>query len=169
MKKTFLLSICSAIFVILVSGCTSTITSDGAQKIVQPSTFNDDYKAEFQPKDTRVKGNAQINVLFGILSWGANGVAENSNLSSFSFQPSSANFAKSAAVYEACQRNNADTLIGTRYVLTTTDYIVFKIVKCEVAGYPATMTGVKKLKPFVLRGKDADTIIYLDEAPQVIK
>lgn len=169
MKKTLSLAALAGVIAMIATGCTSVTTSDGAQGIVQPPTVNYGYKAEFAHKDARVNGNAKINVLFGLFAWGADGFAENCDLSTFSFLPSASSFAKSAAVYNACQTNKADTLLGTRYVVTTTDYVVFKIVKCEVAGFPATMTNVKKLEPFVLRGKDADTLVYLDAAPKIVK
>lgn len=169
MKKTILMSICAAAAAMFVTGCTSISTSDGAQGVVQPSTVNYGYKAEFQHKDIRVQGEAEINVLFGLFAWGANGFADNSDLTAFSFFPSPSNFAKSAAVYEACRANKADTLFGTRYKVTTTDYFVYKVVKCNVAGFPATMIGVKKLEPYVLRGKETDMLVYLDAAPKVVK
>ena len=78
----------------------------------------------------------------------------------------SENYAKSAAVYTACQKNEADILVGTRYTVTTTDYIVFKVVKCEVAGFPAVMSGVVQKKPYVLgNGK----LVWLAEKPVVVK
>lgn len=169
MKKMLLMSVCSAMIVVISAGCTSITTSESAQGVNQPQLVNDCYRAEFSHKNVRVKGDSQINVLFGIFTWGADGMAENSNLSSFSFVPSLSNIAKSAAVYDACQANHADTLLGTHYVVVTTNYLVFKTVKCMVAGFPATMTGLKKLEPFVLRGKEADTLVYLEAPPKIVK
>ncbi len=169
MKKMLFLSTLAGAIALVATGCTSVVTSDGATAIPQPTTCADGYKAQFQHQNVRVTGNSQVNVLFGIFAWGANGFAENSDLSTFSFLPSPVNFAKSAAVYEACQANKVDTLLGTRYTVTTTDYFVFKTLKCEVAGFPAKMTDVTKLDAYVLRGKESDTIVYLDAAPKVIK
>ena len=148
------------------AGCTSVNTSSGATAVPQPDADHPGYAAEFTHKNERVQGNAQVNVLFGLFAWGADGFADYSKLSTFSFLPSPENFAKSAAVYNACKANGADTLVGTRYVVTATDYVLFKIVKCEVAGFPATMTGAAKKNPYVIGdGK----LVWLAQEPTVIK
>ena len=160
----FFLAIAAAAFVF--SGCTSVNTSDGATAIPQPCADHPGYAATFKHQNVRVNGSAQVNVLFGIFAWGADGFADNSKLSTFSFLPSPENFAKSAAVFNTCQKNKADTLVGTRYVVTTTDYFVFKTVECQVAGFPATMEGVAKKKPYVLSdGK----LVWLAEKPILVK
>ena len=166
MKKISILAF-AAFAALIFTGCTSVVTSDGATAVPQVGTDHPGYAAEFSYKTERVKASAQVNVLFGIFAWGPDGFAENSDLSTFSFLPSPDNFAKSAAVYNACQANNVDTLLGTRYVVTTTDYWVFKTVKCEVAGFPATMTGVSKKHPYVI-GADGK-LVWLAERPTVVK
>ncbi len=168
MKKSIFLAAAGAIAV-AVTGCTSIITSEGATLGPNPEATHPGYKAVLKHETKRVTGNSQLTILFGFFSWGANGQAENSNLSAFSFVPSHTNAVKSAAVYDACQKNNADTLLGTRYKVTTTDYLLVTTIKCEVAGFPATMTGVTELKPYVLKGNQEDKLVYLDQAPTVIK
>ena len=164
MKKFTLLAV--AVFTALIFvGCKSVSTSDGATVVPQVEADHPGYAAKFDVKETRVTGEAQVNVLFGIFAWGTDGFAENSKLSFFSLLPSPDNYAKSAAVYEACKDNKADTLVGTRYTITTTDYWIFKTVKCEVAGYPATMSGVEKLYPYAIGEK----IVWLAEKPIVVR
>ena len=165
MKKEFLLA-CAAVAAVVLTGCKSITTSDGASGVPQPESNHPGYAAKIVHKDVRVEGNAQINVLFGLFAWGAEGFADNSKLSTFSFLPSSENFAKSAAVYSTCQKNKVDTLVGTRYVLTITDYFVFKTIKCKVAGFPATMTGIKEKKAYVLSNGN---LVWLADAPTVVK
>ncbi len=171
MKKMLLLSAVVCAAAMFSTACTSITTSDGATPVPQPASTHPGYAAKFEIEKTRVSGDAQINVLFGLFTWGGEGFAENSDLSTFSFMPSPANFAKSAAVYNACQANSSDTLVGTRYKVVTTDYFVFATVKCTVSGYPATMVGVQEKKPYVLSGggNNPDTIVYLDEKPDVLK
>ena len=164
MKKIAILAIAAAAFVF--TGCTSVNTSDGATGIPQPGSCHPGYAANFTHKNVRVQGQAQVNVLFGFIAWGTDGFADNSKLSTFSFLPSPENFAKSAAVYNTCKTNKADTLLGTRYTVTTTDYVVFKTVKCQVAGFPATMVSVTKKNPYVI-GKDK--LVWLAEKPVVVK
>ena len=152
----------TAAAVFFAAGCTSINTSDGAESQALPETISTGYQEYYTHKDQRVSGEGNVNVLFGIFAWESDGFADNSDLSAFSFFPSPANYAKSAAVYDACQKNGADTLLGTRYKLTTTDYFVFKQVKCEVAGFPATLTSVKKLVPYVLG--QGEQLIFVDPA-----
>lgn len=164
MKKSILAAAAAAMFVL--TGCVSVHTSDGASVVPQPESCHPGYAATFSHKNVRVEGAATVNVLFGLFAWGTDGFADNSKLSAFSFLPSPENFAKSAAVFNTCQANKADTLLGTRYVVTTTDYVVFKTVNCKVAGFPASMNGVVEKKPYVsVDGK----LIWLAEKPTVIK
>ena len=164
MKKFTLIAVAAFAALIFV-GCKSVSTSDGASVVPQVESDHPGYAAKFDIKETLVSGSAQVNVLFGIFAWGNNGFAENSKLSFFSILPSPANYAKSAAVYEACQANKSDILVGTRYTVTTTDYFVFKTVHCEVAGFPATMNGVEKLHPYVVGEK----LYWLSEKPVAVR
>ena len=46
-------------------------------------------------------------------------------------------------VYNACEANKADALLGAKYKIDTEDYFVFKKVKCTATGYPGVINGVK--------------------------
>ena len=151
----------------VITGCTSIHTSDGASVVPQIGADHPGYAATFTHKNVRVQGSAHVNVLFGIFAWGTEGFADNSQLSTFAFLPSPENFAKSAAVYDTCRKNKADLLVGTRYIVTTKDYFVFKCVKCEVAGFPAVMNGVAKKKPYVIGNEGK--LVWLAEKPTVVK
>ena len=165
MKKKLFLA-CVSFAAIALTACTSIVTSDGANGVPQPASNHPGYDATFSLKNTRVDGESQINVLLGLFAWGTEGYADNSQLSTFSFLPSSENFAKSAAVYNTCQENKADVLVGTRYILTITNYFVFKKINCKVAGFPATMTGVKEKKAYVLPN---GSVSWLSQEPTVVK
>ena len=163
-KKITLLAV--AMFaVMLFTGCKSVYTSDGASGVPQVSSDHPGYAADFTVGEARVGGSATVKVLFGIFAWGTEGFAENNNLSFFSLLPSPANYAKSAAVYDACQKNKADVLVGTRYTVTVMDYWIFKTVTCEVAGFPATMTGVSQKHPYVI----GDQLVWLAEKPIAVR
>ncbi len=169
MKKLMMMALFAGVVAFVATGCTTITTSDGAERMDLPESVSTDYRANFEHKNVRVKGSGNVNVLFGIFAWGSEGFAENSDLSYFSFFPSPANYAKSSAVYNACQTNGADTLLGTRYKVTTTDYFVFKQVKCEVEGFPAVMTSIEKMVPYVL--PEGAKLIYLEPGvkPTMIK
>ena len=64
--------------------------------------------------------------------------------------------AKNGAYANACDKAKCDRLVGTRYTITTNDYFVYKEVKAEISGYPATLAGVEVIpapKPTVSVGK----------------
>ena len=164
MKKFTLIAVAAFAALVFV-GCKSIVTSDGANIVPQVGSAHPGYAAKFDVKETRVDAAAQVNVLFGFIAWGTEGFADKSKLSFFSFFPSPTNYAKDAAVYEACKANKSDILIGTRYTVTTTDYLVFKTVNCKVSGFPATMTGVEKLHPYAV----GDQIVWLNEKPVAVK
>ena len=167
MKKILVLA-ATAVAAMVMTGCTSVNTSDGASLLPQVASDHPGYAAQYTLQPARTKGQATIHVLFGLFSWGADGFADNSNLSTFSFLPSAGNFAKSAAVYNTCKAAKADTLVGTRYTVTTTDYFVYQQVKCEVAGFPATMTGAKAKQLYVVPGTNPKAIWSADK-PILVK
>ena len=164
MKKAIFAISAAALFIL--TGCVSVNTSDGATGVPQPDSTHPGYAAKFTHKDTRVSGSATVNILFGIFAWGTEGFADNTKFSNFSFIPSPENYAKSAAVYNTCRANQADTLIGTRYTITTTNYFVFRTVKCQVAGFPAVMDGVVEKKPYVTPKGE---LYWTATAPTLIK
>ena len=107
MKKLMMMALFAGVVAFVATGCTTITTSDGAERMDLPESVSTDYRANFEHKNVRVKGSGNVNVLFGIFAWGSEGFAENSDLSYFSFFPSPANYAKSSAVYNACQTNGA--------------------------------------------------------------
>ena len=166
--KKIIISAAMAIAAVVMTGCTVVTTSDGASQMPTPNATHPGYEAQYNLQDQRAEGNATIHVLFGLFAWGADGFADNSELSTFSFLPSASNFAKSAAVYNTCQSKKVDSLVATRYRVTTTDYLIYKVVKCEVSGYPATMVGAKLKKAYVVPGGNPQ-ILWSAEKPTVLK
>ena len=165
MSKKFTFAAVAMFAVLIFSGCKSVYTSDGASGVPQVSSDHPGYAATFSVGDTRATGTATVNVLFGIFAWGTEGFAENNNLSFFSLLPSPNNYAKSAAVFDACQKTKSDVLVGTRYTVTVMDYWFFKTVTCEVAGFPATMNGVQEKHPYVV----GDKLVWLAEKPTAVR
>ena len=51
--------------------------------------------------------------------------------------------AKAAAAYRACAENKADFIVCPRYVISVSDYIVYKKVQAKVSGYKGTLLDVK--------------------------
>ena len=171
MKKIFSFAIAAAA-VVALTGCTTTVnTSDSASLVQHPHLTTPGYEAQYSIKNTRVKGQATLSVLFGFISWGVNSFADNANLSGAGFLSSNltrTSAVKSAAVYNACKAQKADALVGTRYTITTTTGLFYREVKCEVAGFPATIIGAKAKQPYVIPG-ERPQIVWSTEKPIIVK
>lgn len=163
MQKIFGLS---AVFcgILVLCGCTCTVSSDGASSIPQIDTCHPGFHAKFDIKEKRLSGQSDIHVLLGIFAWGSDGFAENTDLSCWNFMPSAENFAKQAAVFDACRKYQIDTLLGTRYQVTTTNYLIYKKIECTVSGFPAIMTGLMPKKPYAIGKK----LVWCAEKPQLV-
>ncbi|MBS1368950.1 MAG: hypothetical protein HPZ91_03240 [Lentisphaeria bacterium] len=149
MKKLFLLAVAAIAGTVVMTGCTAVNTNDAAN----------DFKAEIVPakfetvinhKDTPVSGEAQLNVLFNVFSWGVSEFADRSFVGSTNnslglFQDPQT-LAKQGATYNACKNASCDVLLNAKYIVTTTDYFVFKMINCKVTGYPGTEAGIKAVK-----------------------
>ena len=60
--------------------------------------------------------------------------------------PNAANKAKNGAYANACDAANCDQIVGAKYKVKTTSYVVFKIFDAEITGYPATLSGVEVIE-----------------------
>jgi len=60
--------------------------------------------------------------------------------------------AKSIALYNACEKNNADQLLGVTFDYVVKNYFIFAKVDCTVKGFPAKVKGIKMVekKPIIL-------------------
>ena len=83
--RKWILSIVGLAFVAGVTGCTSINSSDGGNMAIYPKTVapTDNYRPLYTVDQTkRVKGNAQVHVLFGIFAWGDDAAfADNASIS----------------------------------------------------------------------------------------
>lgn len=163
MKKMLLL-LCGAVAVIAgVTGCSTTYREAGADYLSRPKDAGSiPYYTEFSVSPRRVesKGNATVILGFFQISEGKQClIGSDPNLSVWSkimeyFSPTqmAINNAKGAAVYNACERHNADQVLGASFEYKISNYLIFASVECTVKGFPATVTSVKVLapKPIVL-------------------
>ena len=120
MKKLYLSALAAVSAVMVMTGCTTVNNNDAAndfKAVMVPAKF----ESVITHKDTKVSGEAQLNVLFSVFSWG---VSE----------------------FDACKKNNCDVLLNAKYEINTTDYFVFKMINCKVSGYPGVETGIKAVK-----------------------
>lgn len=149
MKKIVLSAVVTLAMVL--TGCTSVNTNDAARDFnatIKPAEF----QTIIEAGDTKVNGEAQLNVLFGIFSWGVSEFADRAFESEYDDMPvvslfsSPLTLVKDAAAYNACNTNKCDVILNAKYHIKTTDYFVFKIYNCKVSGYPGVEKGLKPVK-----------------------
>jgi hypothetical protein len=134
--------------VIAGSGCTSFETNRVGEQIKVDMAVK--VEPEIEAGKQMVEGNATINCLFGLFTWGVDnqalGVNYTNNGISGGLFTSPADIAKNGAAYNACTEAKADLLLAPRYNLTIEDYFVFKTIKCQVKGYPGVLRSIKVKK-----------------------
>ena len=161
MKKVMLFL--AAAITVLLSGCTTYYRDAGADYLTRMNTLpGAPYYTEFELQEKQVQATGEASVFLGIFQ-----IAENKrclsvinpNLSVFSILDdilsptyTAISNAKSVALYNACEQNNADQLLGTTFDYVVKDYFVFATVNCIVKGFPAKVKGVKMIekKPIIL-------------------
>lgn len=124
----------------IATGCSSMSNSNSAT-MGKVNAKTVDYKPIYSFEKQKVSGSSKLNVLFGFISWGDSDYAENGAMDSLTLFSATGRL-KAAAVYKACQKKNADTLLGSTYEIETTDYFVFKKVNCKVKGFPAKIVDI---------------------------
>ena len=54
--------------------------------------------------------------------------------------------AQNAALYNACQKSNADVVLAARYKIEKMGFWpLFSIYDCEIKGFPANLKGIEKI------------------------
>ncbi len=154
MKKLFL-GLFGAACVAGLTGCINIHSSDGGNMTIYPQTKGpvDNYRPLYTVDNTkRVTGRAQVNVLFGIFTWGDNNsFADNASIAGNWFSalfPDGQKLSSQAAFYNACKSANCDAVVAARYEVRSEDYWVFSKCTAEVRGFPAVQTSVETIKPF---------------------
>lgn len=160
MKKITMFVMAAVAMGAVLTGCKSTYNNDlaGDSKVAMaPVVFQ--LKTSFDDSK-KIEGEATMHVLFGFFKWGVSTFAERSNLGStpglFFVNPIQS--VKAAAVYNACKtkvgEKTPDMLIGTKYEVIETDYIVYKQLNCKVSGYPAFEEGIEKKADYAKPGAE---------------
>lgn len=143
MKKLMVLG--GAVAAMLLTGCMSTHTNDGTATV--KISITKDYKAEVVAQEKTVSGEATVHNVLGLITWGVSDFADDAFVSTsgtilqIGVNPIDA--AKQGATYKACEASKADAILAAKYKMNIADYFVYKQVKCNVTGYPASIKGVK--------------------------
>jgi hypothetical protein len=146
MNKVMMVSL-SLVAMGFLTGCVTVNKNDGGSELRSPCVKAESYKQKFDVGQNPVEGKDQVHVLFGLCSWGSSAthVADAVEAPSLMFIPSALDIAKNGAYANACDSSNADSIIATRYKITTEDYFVYKKITAELKGFPAKMTSLEKV------------------------
>ena len=121
-------------------GCVSVNQNDGGNSCLRPSVIKDGVQIKYEVGKNKVSGADQLNCLFGFICWGstATHVCDQCEGSFFGGDK-----VKNGAYANACDAGKCDQIVAARYTITTDDYFVFKRIKAEVSGFPATAKSVE--------------------------
>lgn len=163
--KKILLGLLAVTGIFIATGCTNINSSDGGNLNIYPETVGptDNYRPLYNiDTKKRVVGKAQVNVLFGLFTWGdGSGIADNADV--FSFLPDARRISAKAAVYNACKDAHCDSIVAARYEITRKNYLIFSKCEVEVKGFPATLVGVDIIKPVQYYIDSDGKIVFLDK------
>ncbi len=150
MQKIVMLMVAVVALTLVTAGCTSFETNRVGDQV--KVRIEAQVEPEIEAGNQTVEGNATVNCLFGIFTWGVSSQAigidyyGNDNGFGSGLFASPAEIARNGAAYQACTGANADLLLAPRYNLTVNDYFVFKTVACQVKGYPGVLKSIKVKK-----------------------
>jgi len=128
----------------MAAGCVTVNKNDGGDSAIAPNVVKDAIREKYEVGKDTVQASDTVNCLFGFICWGST-ATHIADLSDSGCLGGLAK-AKNGAYANACDKANCDSLVGTKYTITTDDYYVFKTIKVEVKGYPASITGVDVIK-----------------------
>ena len=142
MKKTMLCAVVAAI----ACGCISVNQNDGGNACRKPCIAKDIVHEKFSVGAQTVSAQDQLNCLFGFICWGSTATHIADAVCGQGPFMNAAAKAKNGAYANACDAAKCDQVVGAKYKVTTEDYFVFKKVKAEITGYPATLSGVELIE-----------------------
>jgi hypothetical protein len=149
MKKSLVLILGCFIVASVMTGCMSNHVS----KVSSQPIRTEFEKVILIPDVTigkEISGEASMNTLFGIFTWGASDFADGVNYGAITpgliggLEARGA--VKAAAAYNACDANKADFIVAPSYTVNIQNYFVYSVEKATVKGYKGTLKGVKVKK-----------------------
>lgn len=128
-------------------GCVSVNQNDGGNACRRPCIAKDIVHEKFTVSDKTVSAEDNLNCLFGLICWGSTAThIADAVCGQNTFVPNALDKAKNGAYANACDAAKCDQIVGAKYKITTKDYFVFKQLKAEITGYPASLTGVELIE-----------------------
>ena len=131
----------------IACGCVSVHKNDGGTDTLRPKVVKDAVYEKYTIGETPVKAKATAVGICGFIIVGDPDVTHvaddvDSNVRYFG----SAAVAKNGAYSKACEENDCDAIVGARYKVKRTNYVVYDQSVVEITGYPAKLEGVELLK-----------------------
>ena len=127
-------------------GCVSVNQNDGGNACRKPCIAKDIVHEKFTVSDKTVSAQDQVNCLFNFICWGSTATHTADAVCAAPFEFGGLAKAKNGAYANACDAANCDQVVGAKYKVTTEDYFVFKKIKAEITGYPASLSGVEVIE-----------------------
>jgi len=143
----------------LICGCVSVNQNDGGSDCRTPCVSKDIVHEKFKVEEKEVSAKDQVYSL-AFFTWGssathtADSVDEQKSvmlgfLRRFAFWglfSDNTAKAKNGAYANACDAAKCDQIVGAKYRVSVESYVIFKITRAEVTGYPASLTDVELIK-----------------------
>ncbi len=150
MKTTSLFALAAIATVATMTGCASSKITGGGQYAGIPLPQPEKYKVIYEHKPELVTGKSHVvRVLFFTFGDKAPQLLnQRGDPGLLKFLGTGAEVkAQNAALYNACQKSNADVVLAARYKLEQFGFgPLFGIYDCEIKGFPANLTGIEKVK-----------------------
>ncbi len=147
MKKQMLaLGLLAGVVAMMGTGCINYEASKVGQQVAVNMPVL--VKPDIVTKNTLIEGEATVNCLFGLITWGVDSQAVGVNYGVPGTEagilplPDPNAVARNGAAWDATKKGDADIILAPRYEVTTEDYFVFKKINCKVKGYPGNIKGV---------------------------
>jgi len=150
MKTTSLFALAAIATVATMTGCASSMNTGGGQYAGIPLPQPEKYKIIYEHKPELVTGKAKVIKVLGF-SFGDNAPTLLNQRGDpgllRSLLPESGEVkAQNAALYNACQKSNADVVLAARYKIEKIGFpILFGIYDCEIKGFPANLKSIEKV------------------------
>ena len=140
MKKLMMAAAVAA----LASGCITVNKNDGGDACLKPQICKDCVHEKYTVAEQPVTAKATVVGICGLFTIGdpeVTHISDQAPASRFAF--GSVPKAMNGAYSKACDAAKCDSIVGARYTVTKTSYVVYDTTTVEVTGYPAKLTGVE--------------------------
>jgi len=150
MKKHMMAALAAMAVAAMATGCTSSKITGGGQYAGIPVPQPEAYKIIYEHSPELVTGKAQVKKVF-FWTFGDEApqlLNQKGDPGFLSFLGESGETkAQNAALYNACQKSNADVILAARYKLDKSGFAPFYTVyDCEIKGFPANLKGIEKVE-----------------------